>query len=50
MLSLSFLLLTIIGLKSVSAQSYPECSGCTVYFVDDKQWGIENNDWCSKYR
>jgi len=50
MLSLSLLLLSIAGLKFASAQNYPVCSGCQVYFVDDKKWGIENNDWCGKYQ
>ena len=40
----SALLLVGIGSKFVNA--YDTCKGCNVVYVDDSEWGVENNDWC----
>ena len=31
------------------AADYPDCKTCNVYYIDDKEWGVENGDWCCKY-
>jgi len=45
----SILTLSFLGYGFV--QAYDNCSTCRVVTVEDGiQWGVENNDWCGKFR
>jgi len=46
---ISVLSLLLLNYKSV--QAYSECSTCNIIaFEEGINWGVENNDWCSKYK
>jgi len=42
-------ILFLFGLSSRLAFAYEECKGCGVVYEDDMKWGVENDDWCSKF-
>ncbi|ORX84139.1 alpha/beta-hydrolase [Anaeromyces robustus] len=38
--------LLLLGLGTQLVKAYEYCQGCRVFYEDDQQWGVENNDWC----
>jgi len=39
--------LLLVGISSKLVHAYDKCNGCKVVYVDDQEWGVENDDWCS---
>jgi enterochelin esterase-like enzyme len=38
--------LLLVGISSKLVHAYDKCNGCKVVYVDDQEWGVENDDWC----
>jgi len=43
-------LLLLLGASSTLVHAYNDCVGCEVLYIDDYKWGVENNDWCCKWK